>query len=1857
MRNRTNFPLGVAMRSFNKSARIQAIALIVVAATTFGSQGTSLALAPVTTPSATSAQPTAAHLAAIPTGIKPAAANLMMSSLDPYTPTTGLPDYFGTPDPTAQYPVGNFANSPLPTSVMISGSGTGAMYIAEYGAVGTPQQGQITKFDMLAPGSGYDYNTIISVIGGGGTGGKGGQITLDSNGGITAIALNPQALGSGYGSAKGIRKFVQDLPDLAVATATHVPAVKTVGNPNYIPASDTYEIAAVRTKWQFSPDLGMTTVNLYAQVDANYAGTNCPTGELNWKYPDNTYITNGAGQEVCFIQTNFDVATKTEAPFSYLGPSIVANQGVPVRVTFDNYLPSGDQACTVAGGTIATNVTTNINKCGGDLFLPVDNTVMGAGSGPNGGFYSTNRATIHMHGGVTPWISDGTMDQWVSPASSQEQYPAGVSTRYVPDMWYTKSGAAINDCYGYIYCYTSSTNPGTYKGTDTKTVPTGFVADAPAAATYPSTNPGNGRMTFYYTNQQTARLMFYHDHSDGITRLNVYSGLVAGFLLHDTQEGKLMVAAGIRDVASPNTVNTAQEKVIVIQDKTFVPSASQLALQDPTWNTAAWGGLGNLWFPHVYEPNQNPALTPVNSTSPGATPTGRWDYGPWFWPAVTTEMQGPVANPLYKGPCPALQVNNYCENATNPGVPNVSAVPEAFNDSMTVNGVSYPVMHAARKVYRLQILNGSNDRTLSLNLYYAKSDASNTTSSHCTGPLWTNPATDLTPNCGDAGEIAMVPAVPNTPGTQGLIFPDQLQHVNGGMVPDMRNAGPAIVQISSEGGILPDAAVFNPTPIGYDGSNQSITYGNVKEQGLLLGPAQRADVLIDLTNVPEGSTLILYNDAPAPCPGWDPRFDYYTGDVDQTASGGAPTTIPGYAPNTRTIMQIQVDQDPTGTPGASIFNTDGTVIDALTTALHNDYKASQDAPIIPQVGYDAALGTNTGNNVYPNIGDTSAQVVSTGVSTISVDPTKLTSAAGTPQVLVGDQIDLTNMGLEGNGNGARGVANMTPNGGVATITTAPGSSYGVAPTVTSITPHTPGTGAIPTKNAIVKTVMTGSGDIASAVVSNNSGYTQVPNVTVLGTASIPAVATAVLAPTSLAGFSIGYGGLFTSTPGITISGPTVSGDIQTAKAILAPSPLTAINVVNGDLYSSAPTITVSGSQSGTVLATAYLNTSVQSVVSITPGDCTFNAATYNSANAYFRVSFIGGGMGGTTPVGVNHATAVAIPSRSGTKGISLRSISMLTGGAGYTSAPSVVITPVGISCGANPTGTASLTPAPIAGVVIDPSNLGSFTADPVVTVNSGSATFSTTLLPTPIASISLTGGTVRDFTATPAVSVDVPSSAVINAILAPTSVASISFQPGTGIGYTAIPTIQIDPPQALNGVAARATAVMGTAVLKFTILDPGAGYTAGQPYDVNLSDGTKAIATIGNGKLGSITVTNPGSGYISAPNVVLLYPDGTIDSASATASISSQTTTLNWHATGIQELFELQYARMDAIMSSEVPLTNYNNQTTLPWSSVDSPTEIINTNLPNELTANGGQPVDSLPDGTQIWRFTHNGVDTHYIHFHMFNVQVIAVLAWDGINQPLPAYDLGWRDTVQMDQLTTVYIAVKPIVPIVPWQLPNSIRPLSPSETMFESNGSTPITTQDMMMATFDPANNNVVAKNQLVNFGWEYMFHCHILGHEEGDMMRPIPVGVVPVAPTSISTTYVAATLTKAAHVDVKFVDNSINETGFILQRRSNDSDAWVTVATARRSAPTWDNLHQLVIDPSLSTGSQGTLTDTGTSPVGGGGRGGGGGTTPSVLTTGTSWEYRVLATDTIGTTNLGAFPSTVVDSDPSNVVYVQIP
>ena len=63
-------------------------------------------------------------------------------------------------------------------------------------------------------------------------------------------------------------------------------------------------------------------------------------------------------------------------------------------------------------------------------------------------------------------------------------------------------------------------------------------------------------------------------------------------------------------------------------------------------------------------------------------------------------------------------------------------------------------------------------------------------------------------------------------------------------------------------------------------------------------------------------------------------------------------------------------------------------------------------------------------------------------------------------------------------------------------------------------------------------------------------------------------------------------------------------------------------------------------------------------------------------------------------------------------------------------------------------------------------------------------------------------------------------------------------------------------------------------------------------------------------------------------------------------------------------------------------------------------------------------------------------------------------------------------------------------------------------------------TLADLLMIGIPPSNGQaepVDIVNHLVNFGWEYVYHCHILSHEEMDMMQPVTVAYPPVAPIGL--------------------------------------------------------------------------------------------------------------------------------------------
>lgn len=682
----------------------------------------------------------------------------------------------------------------------------------------------------------------------------------------------------------GIKKFVNRLPGLGAANANdlgqYLP-VAVADTTTYTDA-DYYEIGVVQYRQQMHSDLPPTLLRGYVQLST----TAVPGGQI----PLANAMVDGTIVPIAGY-------TGVTAP-NYLGPVIVAQRDRPVRILFRNLLPTG---------------------AGGDLFLPADSTMMGSGMGPmpmtepldlgtvtdevrnpmctdgpkSDMCFKDSRATLHLHGGVTPWISDGTPHQWTTPMNEVTPWPAGVSVSNVPDM----------------------------------------------------PDPGSGAITFFYTNQQSARLMFYHDHSWGITRLNVYAGEAAGYVIEDQTE-QALIGNGL----IPGPADTLP---LIIQDRTFVPQGDKVARtgqlydQDPTWDENRWGGFGNLWYHHVYMPAQNPG------DPGGMSAFGRWMYGPWFWPPATPKYP-PIRNPRYNMdpatafdtplavPCnlndPATwqyATDPFCEPEMIPGTPNISVGMEQFNDTPVVNGTVYPFTTVDPKAYRLRILNAANDRFFNLHMYVADATTASTDLNANGDPIG---GTEVALKASEVAAAQLDPVVFPTPDT--LLSP----------------AGPDWIQIGSEGGFLPAPAVIPPQHITWITDPTRFDVGNVDQHSLALAPAERADVIVDFAQY-AGKTLILYNDAPAAYPARVASYDYYTGGPDLSPIG-APYVLPGYGPNTRTVMQIRVNAlpDPAVTPAP--FD-----LGALQAAFAHQpdgsgvFESGQHPIIVGQAAYNTAYGT------------------------------------------------------------------------------------------------------------------------------------------------------------------------------------------------------------------------------------------------------------------------------------------------------------------------------------------------------------------------------------------------------------------------------------------------------------------------------------------------------------------------------------------------------------------------------------------------------------------------------------------------------------------------------------------------------------------------------------------------------------------------------------------------------------------------------------------------------------------------------------------------------------------------------------
>ncbi|MEY8688624.1 MAG: fibronectin type III domain-containing protein [Leptothrix sp. (in: b-proteobacteria)] len=988
-------------------------------------------------------------------------------------------------------------------------------------------------------------------------------------------------------SGKALRKFIDPLPLVGVpqtladgVTSKYIPLAvpeKWVNPQGVTTTDDYYELACIEYSEKFHTDLRKaSTLRGYVQLST----VKTPGKALNLYYPNSSgQVAVPAGTAMpadalpIMIQASdannklmFDAAGKpimkqaqaVDYPH-YLGPALVNTKDTPTRVKFLNLLPVGRAVVSTAKDASGNLIVTKRN---GDLPIPVDTSLVGAGFGPDGvTTYTQNRISIHNHGGDTPWISDGTALQWWTPAGEADPTIPGSLASKIADP------AMLAN---YL------------RGSSAKNVPD-------------MNDPGPGGYTFYYPNGNTARLQWYHDHAAGITRLNAYIGMAAPYVISDASETDLVTRGVI-----PGPADTVY---LVLQDKGFVPD--DIALQDQRWNTTAWGAPGDFYYAHVYETVQDPKQ--LNSWNP----VGRWHYGPWFWPVFPA---------LYPLPTGAYQ--------------DETVTPENWMDTPVINGVAYPVLNVEPKAYRFRILNGSNDRGFTFNLFKADTTKPSPWSDP-TNPLWDGVTT--TPNYGEVPMVpASVPTDPCLPGTlrsyevaaggagtaqpgSGLwCTPDSwaFDGRNGG-VPAPGAQGPTMYQIGNEAGWLANVAEIEsaPTVPLYDVGR--VTVLNVNTTGLWLGNAERADLVVDFSAY-ANTTLIAYNDMFAATPAGDPRNDYFTGIGDQSQQGGSEDTKLGYGPNIRTMMQIRVAPAVT-TPGIA-FNPA-----TLHTEIPKAYGATHSRPIVAQSAYNAAFGTAwTDTQAWASIFTGSLKQPAFNFVPGSTSAFNgVTVTAGGSGYTTAPAVAITG----GGGTGATAAATLK----ISKLTVAtPGSGYTVAPTVSinTVNGYT-GSGATATTTLGVATVN---------IVNAGAGYTAAPTVTFSmpqGVGGVQAKGTATISGGKVTGVTITTPGSgYLGAPVVTFSAPTGAGAVRatgTTTGGVATLTLTSADptnpaaaggggyndLVNGISFAFTPNATTAGIVAPTVTATG----SVMDVTIVKPG---------TGFTALPTISLSGGGGTGAT---------------------------------------------------------------------------------------------------------------------------------------------------------------------------------------------------------------------------------------------------------------------------------------------------------------------------------------------------------------------------------------------------------------------------------------------------------------------------------------------------------------------------------------------------------------------------------------------------------------------------------------------------
>ncbi len=227
---------------------------------------------------------------------------------------------------------------------------------------------KITSIIVDTPGDGYI--TAPTVVINDPTGSGAAATAQVGAGSVTTITVT--APGTGYVTQGGIKKFVDGLPTLCIPAAGQtfadcannnlgqhipiaVPDTTTFSTANGFTAdADYYVIAVVQHREQMNSSLPITGTLLreYVQLETPANASVSKHVALQTDLLDGTSIPT--------LMPDGSQAYAVDDPH-YLGPIIAATKDRPVRIVFYNLLPTG---------------------AAGNLFLPVDSTLMGSGMGP-----------------------------------------------------------------------------------------------------------------------------------------------------------------------------------------------------------------------------------------------------------------------------------------------------------------------------------------------------------------------------------------------------------------------------------------------------------------------------------------------------------------------------------------------------------------------------------------------------------------------------------------------------------------------------------------------------------------------------------------------------------------------------------------------------------------------------------------------------------------------------------------------------------------------------------------------------------------------------------------------------------------------------------------------------------------------------------------------------------------------------------------------------------------------------------------------------------------------------------------------------------------------------------------------------------------------------------------------------------------------------------------------------------------------------------------------------------------------------------------------------------------------------------